>query len=57
MSLPIGFERKDDKKFEEITIPASAGASVESIVRKLVPISDLDTLGQIAFKVKIRSNN
>jgi hypothetical protein len=32
MSLPIGFERKDEKKFEEITIPATT-KSADDVVR------------------------
>lgn len=34
MSLPVGFQRKDDRKFEEITIPA-ASSSVTDIPKKL----------------------
>ena len=51
MALPIGFERKDDRKFEQITIPAASGGSVDDIVKKLVPIAELDPIGQVAFKV------
>ena len=53
MSLPIGFIRKDDKKFEEISIPATA-TSVGDIGRQLVPIADLDIIGQTAFQVQTR---
>jgi len=53
MSLPIGFIRKDDKKFEEITIPATA-SSVGDIGRQLVPIADLDIIGQTAFQVQLK---
>ena len=49
MALPKGFERKDDKKAEEVFIPASAKAPVE-IGRNLVPISSLDYVGQMAFQ-------
>ena len=52
MSLPIGFIRKDDKKFEEISIPATA-TSVGDIGRQLVPIADLDIIGQTAFQVLV----
>lgn len=48
MSLPAGFERKDQKKYEEISIPAAAQAPVE-IGRNLVPISSLDEIGRAAF--------
>ncbi len=50
MALPIGFERKEEKKFEEITIPATA-TSVGDIGRRLVPIAELDPIGQTAFQV------
>ena len=50
MALPVGFERKDDKKFEEITIPATA-TSVGDIGRRLMPIAELDIVGQTAFQV------
>ena len=53
MSLPIGFERKDDRKFEEITIPAATGSSVDTIIKKLVPIAEFDPIGQTAFRVKV----
>jgi len=56
MSLPIGFIRKDDKKFEEITIPATA-SSVGDIGRQLVPIADLDIIGQTAFQVQLKFPN
>ena len=49
MSLPVGFERDDNRKFEEVSIPASAAAPVE-IGKNLVPISSLDPVGQVAFK-------
>lgn len=48
MALPTGFERKDEKKFEEVTIPASEPADLE-IGRKRVPIASLDEVGQAAF--------
>ena len=51
MSLPIGFERKDDRKSEEITIPAATGSSVDTIIKKLIPIAEFDPVGQTAFKV------
>ena len=49
MALPQGFERKDDKKSEEVHIPAAAKAPVE-IGKNLVPISSLDYVGQMAFQ-------
>lgn len=48
MVLPQGFERKDDKKSEEVHIPATSKAPLE--VKKLVPISSLDYIGQMAFQ-------
>ena len=49
MSLPVGFERKDNKKYEEVTVPpAEMGSS--DVGRKLVPIASLDEIGQLAFK-------
>ena len=38
MSLPVGFERKDQRKYEEVSIPAAEKAPVD-IGRQLVPIS------------------
>ena len=49
MSLPSGFERKDDRTYEEVSIPASESASVVDIGRKLVPIEALDEIGRAAF--------
>ncbi|XP_070568490.1 activating signal cointegrator 1 complex subunit 3-like [Ptychodera flava] len=49
MSLPIGFEKKSNKMYEEVTIPPSAPAPVH-IGKQRIRISDLDELGQLAFK-------
>ena len=49
MSLPTGFERKDDRTYEEVSIPATESASVVDIGRKLVPIEALDEIGRAAF--------
>ncbi len=49
MVLPAGFERKDDKKFEEVSIPASSSAPVD-IGRNLVAINSLDEVGMAAFQ-------
>lgn len=49
VALPTGFERKEDKKAEEVFIPAASKAPVE-IGRTLVPVSSLDYIGQMAFK-------
>ena len=51
MALPQGFERKDDKKSEEVHIPAAAKAPVE-IGKNLIKISKLDYVGQMAFQGK-----
>lgn len=51
MNLPAGFERTDNKKYEEVTVPASTKTDVNSIgPAKLRPISSLDEIGQLAFK-------
>eukprot|EP00094_Tigriopus_californicus_P013560 TCALIF_13117-PA protein Name:"Similar to ascc3 Activating signal cointegrator 1 complex subunit 3 (Gallus gallus)" AED:0.06 eAED:0.06 QI:112/0.94/0.95/1/0.78/0.75/20/319/2227 len=49
LQLPSGFERKDEKKFEEYTLPA-VGASPVSTGKDLVPVSSLDEIGQVTFK-------
>ena len=49
MVLPVGFERNDDKKSEEVHIPASSKAPV-NVGKNLVPISSLDYIGQMAFQ-------
>ena len=36
MSLPVGFERKDDRKSEEITIPATNGFQGKLVSRKQI---------------------
>ena len=50
MVLPQGFERTDDKKSEEVYIPATSKAPV-NVGKNLVPISSLDYIGQMAFQV------
>ena len=51
MSLPIGFTRKDDKKWEEVTVPAeNKETGPPPTGRKRVNISSLDEIGQLAFK-------
>ena len=51
MNLPAGFERTDNKKYEEVTVPASLKSDVNSIgPAKLIPISSLDEIGQLAFR-------
>ena len=49
MVLPQGFERKDDKKAEEVFIPALGKAPVD-VGKTLVPISSLDYIGQMVFQ-------
>ena len=49
MALPQGFERKDEKRSEEVHIPAATKAPVE-IGRDLIKISSLDYVGQMAFQ-------
>ena len=51
MSLPVGFTRKDEKKWEEVTVPAENKAGGPPPTgKKLVNISSLDEIGQLAFK-------
>ena len=51
MSLPVGFTRKDEKKWEEVTVPAENKAGGPPPTgKKLVSISSLDEIGQLAFK-------
>ncbi|XP_038077615.1 activating signal cointegrator 1 complex subunit 3-like [Patiria miniata] len=47
--LPEGFERKNVKMFEEVTIPPSQPAPI-AIGQKRVAVSELDEIAQIAFK-------
>ena len=49
MVLPQGFQRNDDKKAEEVHIPASEKAPV-NVGKDLVPIRSLDYIGQMAFQ-------
>ena len=49
MALPVGFERKDTKKYEEVSVPA-AEQSTGNVGSKLIPISSLDEIGQLAFR-------
>uniref|UniRef100_A0A0K2UGB9 U5 small nuclear ribonucleoprotein 200 kDa helicase n=1 Tax=Lepeophtheirus salmonis TaxID=72036 RepID=A0A0K2UGB9_LEPSM len=48
IALPVGFERKDHKKFEEVYIPASEKAPVD-VGKNLIPIETLDDIGQTVF--------
>ena len=51
MSLPVGFTRKDDKKWEEVTVPAeNKGTGPPDTGKKPVKISSLDEIGQMAFR-------
>jgi activating signal cointegrator complex subunit 3 len=50
MALPAGFERKDNKKFEEVTVPAALTGTAADIGRKLVAVSELDEIGRLAFQ-------
>lgn len=50
MILPAGFRRSDDRKMEEMSIPAPAKPPAEMISRfKLIKIKDLDQVAQIGF--------
>ena len=51
MALPVGFTRKDDKKWEEVTVPAeNKGTGPPDTGKKTVKISSLDDIGQLAFR-------
>ena len=51
MSLPVGFTRKDEKKWEEVTVPAeNKGTGPPDTGKKSVKISSLDDIGQMAFR-------
>ena len=45
MLLPLGFDRKDDRKFQEVYIPPSDPPPT-NVGKKLVPISQLDEVSQ-----------
>lgn len=49
MALPKGFERMDDKKSEEVFIPASDKAPI-NVGKNLVAVSSLDYIGQMVFQ-------
>ncbi|XP_022081843.1 activating signal cointegrator 1 complex subunit 3-like [Acanthaster planci] len=53
--LPEGFERKNIKMYEEVTIPPSQAAPT-SVGQHRVAISDLDEIGQTAFRETHRLN-
>ncbi|ELT88015.1 hypothetical protein CAPTEDRAFT_159536 [Capitella teleta] len=48
MNLPVGFDRENNKDYEEVNIPPSDPPPVQ-IGRRLIPISELDEIGQVAF--------
>ncbi|KAL0868583.1 hypothetical protein ABMA27_008049 [Loxostege sticticalis] len=47
--LPENAVRKDNKEYEEVTIPKNEPAPLE-VGNKRVPIADLDEIGQMAFE-------
>lgn len=47
--LPTGFERETNNKFEEVNIPPNEQPPVD-VGAKLIAVSDMDELGQIAFR-------
>ena len=49
MSLPIGFDRENTKKYESVSIPADKKPPV-NVGGKLVPITHLDIIGQTVFQ-------
>ena len=51
MSLPSNFTRKEEKKYEEVTVPAQEkGTGAQETGVKLRPIAQLDSVSQLAFK-------
>jgi len=50
MALPASFERKDDKKVEEVHIPALAKAAADLTGKKPVPVEAMDEVGRAAFQ-------
>lgn len=49
LSLPVGFQQKQNKIYEEVHLPPSSSAPA-NIGSELVPISMLDEIGQMAFR-------
>ena len=51
MNLPAGFERLDNKKYEQVTVPVAEKDVIKTLgPMKLIPISSLDEVGQLAFR-------
>ena len=51
MNLPAGFERLDNKKYEQVTVPVAEKDVIKTLGPiKLIPISSLDEIGQLAFR-------
>lgn len=46
MSLPVGFERTDNKLYEEVHLPPNEKSTL-SLSFKLVPISEFDEVNTI----------
>lgn len=49
MALPVGFERTDNKLYEEVHLPPNEKSTL-SLSFKLVPISEFDEIGAMAFQ-------
>lgn len=47
--LPTGFERENNSKYEEVNIPPNEQPPT-NVGAKLVPVAEMDELGQMAFK-------
>lgn len=56
MYLPSDCIKTDDKKAEEVTIPARDNSSALDIGKNLVPVDSLDETGRVAFKGMKRLN-
>ncbi|PIK56650.1 putative activating signal cointegrator 1 complex subunit 3-like [Apostichopus japonicus] len=49
ISLPVGFQQKQEKLYEEVHLPPASAAPLD-VGQELIPIASLDEIGQMAFK-------
>ncbi|XP_071112657.1 activating signal cointegrator 1 complex subunit 3-like [Haliotis cracherodii] len=49
MVLPQGFNRTDNKEYEEVSVPPNDPAPID-VGQRLIPIDELDEIGQLAFR-------
>lgn len=55
MMIPAGFERTNNSKYEEISVPPS-GSAPPNVPPKLIEVSSLDEIGRVAFSGTERLN-